>query len=151
MATQAHQATTLVLDTGTQAKRLQIDVTSKISLRKMVMEVARNRGVLTPIAARDLLQDGLAWFDHESKVTSPQDLLVDYERRACEYEGLESESWTVPADRRLVMKTRLRAGEYNCSLSSFANLILASALHRCHIATTIRAERRALHEQRDLQ
>lgn len=124
----------------TQTTRLQIGVTTKVSQHELVKKVAKKRGVSVSIAARDLLQDGLARFDHESRTVSPLELLTDYEHKANDYEGAETENWIIRADRRLVMKTRLRAGENERSLSSFANLILAKALSHCSLATTILAE-----------
>lgn len=124
----------------TQAKRLQIGVTTKVSQHELVKMVAKKRGVPVSIAATDLLRDGLDRFDQESCTISPSELLVDYERTANDYEGAESESWIIRADRRLVMKTRFRAGEYGCSLSSFTNFILAKALSHSSVAAAIRAE-----------
>jgi hypothetical protein len=136
------QPKTTTKDTGarTQTERLQIGVTTKASQHELVKTVAKKRGVSVSIAARDLLQDGLARFDQESRTVSPLVLLTDYERKANDYEGAASENWIIRADRRLVMKTRLRAGEYERSLSSFANVILANALMHCSLAATVRAE-----------
>lgn len=118
-----------------QATRLQIGVTTKVSQHDLVKKVARQRGVSVSIAARDLLEDGLARFDHESRTVSPSELLARYERKANNFEGAEAKNWIIRADRRLVMKTRIRAGEYGRSLSSFANFILAQALSHCsHVA-----------------
>lgn len=122
------------------ATRLQIGVTTKVSQHEMVKKVANKRGVSVSTAARDLLRDGLEKFDLESNTISPSVLLNDYERKANDYEGAESENWIIRADRRLVMKTRLRAGEYGCSLSSFTNVILANALSYCAFADIIREE-----------
>ncbi len=136
------QPTATNQDTGerTRAARLQIGVTTKVSQHELVKKVAKKRGVSVSIAARDLLQEGLARFDKESRTISPSELLTDYERKAHDYEGAESESWVIRADRRLVMKTRLRAGEYAHSLSSFTNYILADALSHCPHAAAVRAE-----------
>lgn len=124
----------------TQTARLQIGVTTKVSQHELIKTVAKKRGVPVSIVARDLLQDGLARFDQESRTASPLELLTDYERKSNDYEGAESEHWIIRADRRLVMKTRLRAGEYERSLSSFANVILANALRHCSLAATVHAE-----------
>ena len=136
--TMQHTATTQSKDERTQAARLQIGLTTKVSLHNLVKEVAERRAVSVSIAARDLLQDGLARFDRESRTVSPSELLTDYEREANDYEGAESESWIIRADRRLVMRTRLRAGEHERSLSSFANFILADALSHCPHAAAVR-------------
>jgi len=132
-------ATTQNLDDRTKAARLQIGLTTKVSLHKLVKAVADRRAVSVSIAARDLLQEGLARFDKESRTVSPSELLIDYERKANDYEGADSESWVIRAERRLVMRTRLRAGEYERSLSSFANFILADALSHCPHAAAVRA------------
>lgn len=120
--------------------RLQIGVTTKVSQHELVKKVAMKRGVSVSTAARDLLRDGLDRFDQESITVRPSKLLIDYERMANDYEGAESEHWIIHADRRLVMKTRLRAGEFERSLSSFANFILANALSHCSVAATVLAE-----------
>lgn len=132
--------TTQDMSERNQATRLQIGVTTKVSQHELVKKVAKRRGVPVSTAAIDLLRDGLNRFDQESCIISPSDLLIDYERIANDYEGAESESWIIRADRRLVMKTRFRAGEYGCSLSSFTNFILASALSHCAVAAAIHAE-----------
>ncbi|NAW67017.1 hypothetical protein CAG72_17625 [Photobacterium halotolerans] len=136
------QPSTTTQDTSerSQAKRLQIGVTTKVSQHELVKKVAKKRGVSVSIAARDLLQDGLDRFDHELLTVSPSELLANYERKANDYEGAETENWIIRADRRLVMKTRLRAGEYERSLSSFANFILANALSICPVADAVLAE-----------
>ncbi len=139
-ATMQPSTTTQVASERTQAARLQIGVTTKVSQHELVKKVAIKRGVSVSIAARDLLRDGLDRFDQESMTVSPSKLLLDYERKANDYEGAESENWIIRADRRLVMKTRLRAGEYECSLSSFTNFILANALSCCPVAAAVIAE-----------
>lgn len=137
-ATMQPIATTQYTDERSRAARLQIGLTTKVSLHELVKEVARKRAVSVSIAARDLLQEGLARFDKESRTVSPLELLTDYERKANDYEGEESENWIIRADRRLVMRTRLRAGEYERSLSSFTNYILADALSYCPDAAAVR-------------
>lgn len=134
------QSTDLTPDTEerTQA-RLQVGLTTKVSLHDLVKQIAKRRAVSVSIAARDLLQDGLARFDKESRTESPYDLLTEYERMANDYDGAESEHWVIRGDRRLVMRTRLRAGEYDRSLSSFANVIVANALSHCSHAAAILA------------
>jgi hypothetical protein len=129
-----------VIKERAQAARLQIGVTTKVSQHDLVKKVAKKRGVSVSTAARDLLRDGLDLFDQESMTASPSKLLIDYERKANDYEGAESENWIIRADRRLVIKTRLRAGEYERSLSSFTNLILANALSCCQVAAAVLAE-----------
>ncbi|GKW03172.1 hypothetical protein ACS91J_03065 [Pectobacterium carotovorum] len=124
----------------TPAVRLQIGLTTKASLHELIKKVARKRAVSVTIAARDLLRDGLARFDEESRTVSPLELLIDYERKANDFEGAESENWIIRAERRLVIRTRLRAGEYERSLSSFANYLLADALTYCPDAAFVRAE-----------
>lgn len=131
-------AATKITDKRTQAARLQIGLTTKVSLHELVRAVAKRRGVSLSIAARDLVQDGLARFDKESRTVDPSELLTDYERAANDYEGADSESWIIRADRRLVMRTRLRAGEYERSLSSFTNFLLANALSHCPHAAAVR-------------
>ena len=121
-------ATTKITDERTQAARMQIGLTTKVSLHELVRDVAKRRGVSLSIAARDLVQDGLTRFDKESRTVDPSELLTDYERTANDYAGADSESWIIRADRRLVMRARLRAGEYERSLSSFTNFLLANAL-----------------------
>lgn len=130
-------ATTKNTDERTQA-RLQIGLTTKVSLHELVRDVAKRRGVSLSIAARDLVQDGLTRFDKESRTVDPSELLTDYERTANDYAGADSESWIIRADRRLVMRTRLRAGEYERSLSSFTNFLLANALSHCPHAAAVR-------------
>lgn len=120
-----------------ESTRLQIGLTTKVSLHQVVKEVADRRAVPVATVARDLLQDGLVRFDKASQTISPSVLLAEYERRANDYAGTESENWIIRADRRLVMKTRLRAGEYGRSLSSFANFILADALIHCPEANPV--------------
>lgn len=132
-------ATTKNTDERTQA-RLQIGLTTKVSLHVLVRGVAKRRGVSLSIAARDLVQDGLSRFDKESRTVDPSELLSDYERTANDYAGADSESWIIRADRRLVMRTRLRAGEYERSLSSFTNFLLANALSHCPHAAAVREE-----------
>ncbi|WP_241579327.1 hypothetical protein [Rosenbergiella nectarea] len=126
-------------DTSPQAARLQVGLTTKVSLHWMVKKVAMKRAVSVTTAARDLLREGLDRFDKESMTISPSKLLVDYEREANDYEGEKTENWVIRADRRLVIRTRLRAGEYKCSLSSFANFLLADALNHCPDAAAVRA------------
>lgn len=133
-------STTQNTNVRTQPARLQIGLTTKVSLHELVKKVAQRRSVSVATAARDLLQEGLARFDNESRTISPSKLLSDYERKANDYDGADSENWIIRADRRLVMKTRLRAGEYERSLSSFANFILADALSYCPHAAAVRAE-----------
>ncbi|CAI2439862.1 hypothetical protein [Serratia marcescens] len=133
-------ANTLSTDTSTQTARLQVGLTTKVSLHELVKKVAKKRAVSVTTAARDLLREGLDRFDKESRTISPSKLLIDYEREANDYEGEASENWVIRADRRLVMITRLRAGEYKCSLSSFANYLLADALNHCPDAASVRAE-----------
>ncbi|MBI6682213.1 hypothetical protein [Pseudomonas viridiflava] len=137
-ATMQPTATTKITDERTQAARLQIGLTTKVSLHELVRRVAKRRGVSLSIAARDLVQDGLTRFDKESRTVDPSELLTDYERTANDYEGADSESWIIRADRRLVMRTRLRAGEYERSLSSFTNFLLANALSHCPHAAAVR-------------
>ena len=137
-ATMQPTATTKITDERTQAARLQIGLTTKVSLHELVRRVAKRRGVSLSIAARDLVQDGLTRFDKESRTVDPSELLTDYERTANDYEGADSESWIIRADRRLVMRTRLRAGEYERSLSSFTNFLLANALSHCPHAAAAR-------------
>lgn len=132
-------ATTKNTDERIQA-RLQIGLTTKVSLHELVRSVAKHRGVSLSIAARDLVQDGLTRFDKESRTVDPSELLTDYERTANDYAGADSESWIIRADRRLVMRTRLRAGEYERSLSSFTNFLLANALSHCPHAAAVREE-----------
>ncbi|MGU5677699.1 hypothetical protein ACV1C4_21705 [Aeromonas hydrophila] len=139
-ATMQTTATTKNAYKSTQVSRLQIGLTTKVSLHELVKKVARRRAVSVSIAARDLLQEGLTRFDKESRTISPSDLLIDYERKANDFEGTKSENWVIRADRRLVMRTRLRAGEHDRSLSSFANYILADALSHCPQAVAVRAE-----------
>jgi len=139
-ATMQPSITTQVSSERSQTTRLQIGVTTKVSQHELVKKVAIKRGVSVTTAARDLLREGLDRFDQESLTVSPSELLVDYERKANDYEGAESENWIIRADRRLVIKTRLRAGEYERSLSSFANFILANALSRCPVAAAVIAE-----------
>lgn len=133
-------ATAKITDERTQAARLQIGLTTKVSLHELVRGVAKRRGVSLSIAARDLVQDGLTRFDKESRTVDPSELLTDYERTANDYAGADSESWIIRADRRLVMRTRLRAGEYERSLSSFTNFLLANALSHCPHAAAVREE-----------
>ncbi|WP_282115437.1 hypothetical protein [Pseudoalteromonas arctica] len=121
-------------------RRQQIGVTTKVSQYGLVKKIAKKRGVPISTAARDLLKDALERFDSESMKMSPTDLLTNYEREANNYDGAKSESWIIRADRRLVMKTRLRAGEYNYSLSSFVNFILANELNYNTVADTINKE-----------
>lgn len=130
-------ATTKNTDERTQA-RLQIGLTTKVSLHELVRGVAKRRGVSLSIAARDLVQDGLTRFDKESRTVDPSELLTDYERTANDYAGADSESWIIRADRRLVMRARLRAGEYERSVSSFTNFLLANALSHCPHAAAVR-------------
>ncbi|MCS5515326.1 hypothetical protein NWF32_07845 [Pseudomonas qingdaonensis] len=137
-ATMQPTATTKITDERTQAARLQIGLTTKVSLHELVRRVAKRRGVSLSIAARDLVQDGLTRFDKESRTVDPSELLTDYERTANDYAGADSESWIIRADRRLVMRTRLRAGEYERSLSSFTNFLLANALSHCPHAAAVR-------------
>lgn len=127
-------ATIRNIEERTQAARLQIGLTTKVSLHELVKKVARKRAISVATAARDLLREGLARFDKESRTISPLELLLNYERKANDYEGTGSENWVIRADRRLVMRTRLRAGEYERSLSSFANCLLADALNHCPYA-----------------
>ncbi|KWS40885.1 hypothetical protein AL060_18300 [Pseudomonas syringae pv. rhaphiolepidis] len=132
-------ASTQKTDEKTQTARLQIGLTTKVSLHNLVKDVADRRGVSVSIAARDLLQEGLARFDKELRTVSPSEVLTDYERQANDYEGVASEHWVIRADRRLVMRARLRAGEHERSLSSFANFIIADALSHCPHAAAVRA------------
>lgn len=125
-------------DERTQAARLQIGLTTKVSLHQLVKAVAVRRGVTLSVAARDLLQDGLTRFDKESRTVDPSELLTNYERTANDYDGADSESWIIRADRRLVVRARLRAGEYERSLSSFTNFLLADALSHCPHAAAVR-------------
>ncbi|PCC97322.1 hypothetical protein [Halopseudomonas pelagia] len=122
------------------AARLQVGLTTKVSLHQLVKEVADRRAVSVSTAARDLFKDGLVRFDEESRTVSPSKLLSEYEFKANHYDGIESENWIIRADRRLVMRARLRAGEYGRSLSSFANFILANALSHCPHAAAVRAD-----------
>ena len=137
-ATMQPTATTKITDERTQAARMQIGLTTKVSLHELVRDVAKRRGVSLSIAARDLVQDGLTRFDKESRTVDPSELLTDYERTANDYAGADSESWIIRADRRLVMRARLRAGEYERSLSSFTNFLLANALSHCPHAAAVR-------------
>ncbi|KPY47210.1 Uncharacterized protein ALO48_03426 [Pseudomonas syringae pv. rhaphiolepidis] len=138
-ATMQSTASTQKTDEKTQTARLQIGLTTKVSLHNLVKDVADRRGVSVSIAARDLLQEGLARFDKELRTVSPSEVLTDYERQANDYEGVASEHWVIRADRRLVMRARLRAGEHERSLSSFANFIIADALSHCPHAAAVRA------------
>jgi hypothetical protein len=129
---------TTQMDEETRTARETIGLTTKVSLHTLVKAVAEKRGVSVSKAAWDLLQDGLIRFDKDSKSQSPSKLLTDYERKANDYDGADSASWVIRADRRLVMKTRLRAGEYERSLSSFANSVIADALSYCPVAAALR-------------
>lgn len=122
----------------TRTARETIGLTTKVSLHTLVKAVAEKRGVSVSVAAWDLLQDGLTRFDKDLRSQSPTKLLTDYERKANDYEGADSASWVIRAERRLVMKTRLRAGEYERSVSSFANSIIADALSYCPVAAALR-------------
>lgn len=124
----------------THAARLQIGLTTKASLHELVKKLASKRAVSVSTAARDLLREGLAKFDEESKTIAPSELLIDYERKANDFGGTGSENWIIRADRNLVIRTRLRAGEYEVSLSSFANYLLADALNHCPDAIAMRVE-----------
>lgn len=125
---------------STLSPRLQIGLTTKSSLHELVKKLASKRAVSVSTAARDLLREGLAKFDEESKTIVPSKLLIGYERKANDFGGAGSENWIIRADRNLVIKTRLRAGEYEVSLSSFANYLLAEALNHCPDVIAMRVE-----------
>ncbi|WP_429581449.1 hypothetical protein [Pseudomonas frederiksbergensis] len=127
------------MDEQTPAAREAIGLTTKVSMHILVKAVADERGVSVATASRDLLQDGLKRFDQESRTISPSQLLTDYERKANDFEGGESEHWVIRADRKLVNRTRLRAGEYERSLSSFTNFVIAQALSHCPVAIALRS------------
>lgn len=121
-----------ILDTNFEDTRLNIKLTSKVSLYESVKRVAQQKEVSAMVAAQDLLREGLDRFDEKSKTISPSKLLIDYERVVNNYEGEASENWIIYADRSLVIRTRLRAGECKCSLSSFANYLIVEALNNYH-------------------
>ena len=127
------------MDEQTRAAREVIGLTTKTSMHTLVKAVADKRGVSVATAARDLLQDGLTRFDQESRTVSPPQLLTDYERQANDFEGGESEHWVIRADRKIVNRTRLRAGEHERSLSSFTNFVIAQALSHCPVAAALRS------------
>ena len=116
------------MDEGTRKAREQIGVTTKVTLLAEIDAVAERRGVSRATAARELLQDGLARFNQESRSKNTSKLLAEYERKANDFFGAKTQSWSIRADRRLVMKTRLTAGEYERTTSSFVTGLLAEAL-----------------------
>lgn len=124
------------MDEVTRKAREQIGVTTKITLLAEIDAVAGRRGVSRATAARDLLQDGLTCFNQESKSKSTSKLLTEYERKANDFAGAKTQNWSIRADRRLVMKTRLAAGEHERSTSLFVNGLLAEALsHHVSVPT----------------
>lgn len=127
------------MDDATRTARETIGVTTKVSLRAMVKAVADERGVPVSVVARDLLQDGLSRFDRESRTKNTSKLLADYERKANDFFGAVTEHWVIRGERRLIMKARLTAGEYERSTSSFVNCVLAEALNHCETAAALRA------------
>ena len=133
------QAIAKPMDEKTRAARETIGLTTKVTMHGLVKDVATQRGVSVSTAARDLLQDGLIRFDKASRTEDPFQLLSDYERKANDHDGAESEHWVIRADRKLVVRARLRAGENERSLSSFANFIIAEALSKCPIASAVQA------------
>jgi histone H3/H4 len=133
------QAIAKPTDEKTRTARETIGLTTKITMHRLVKSVAAQRGVSVSTAARDLLQDGLARFDRASRTVDPTDLLTDYERKANDHGGGESENWVIRADRKLVVRARLRAGENERSLSAFSNFIIAEALSECPIASALQA------------
>lgn len=122
------------MDEKTRKAREQIGVTTKVSLLVELDAVAQSRGVTRSQVARDLLLDGLTRFDRESRTKSPAKLLAEYERKASDYSGAKKQNWSIRAERRLVMKTQLTAGEYEHSTSAFVNGLLAEALSHCPVA-----------------
>ncbi|RMU19801.1 hypothetical protein ALP33_02485 [Pseudomonas amygdali pv. lachrymans] len=133
------QAIAKPMDEKTRAARETIGLTTKITMHSLVKSVAAQRGVSVSTAARDLLQDGLTRFDKSSRTVDPSQLLNDYERKANDHEGADSENWVIRADRKLVVRARLRAGENERSLSSFTNFIIAEALSECPVASALQA------------
>ncbi|MEW7374989.1 hypothetical protein [Pseudomonas putida] len=125
------------MDEATRKAREQIGVTTKVSLLEEIDAVAKQRGISRAIAARDLLQDGLTRFDRESRTKSTSKLLAEYERKANDFAGAQTKNWSIRAERRLVMKTQLTAGEYERSTSSFVNGLLAEALSHCPVAAAL--------------
>ncbi|WP_426619484.1 hypothetical protein ACP3TY_06035 [Pseudomonas rustica] len=125
------------MDEATRKAREQIGVTTKVSLLDEIDQVAKSRGVPRSVAARDLLQDGLNRFDRESRTKSTSTLLAEYERKANDFSGAKTQNWSIRAERRLVMKARLTAGEYERSTSLFVNGLLAEALSHCPTAVAL--------------
>ncbi|KWV82724.1 hypothetical protein [Pseudomonas fluorescens] len=125
------------MDEATRRAREQIGVTTKVSLLEKIDSVAKSRGVSRAVAARDLLQDGLTRFDRESRTKSTSKLLAEYERKASDFVGADTQNWSIRAERRLVMKAQLTAGEYERSTSSFVNGVLAEALSHCPVAAAL--------------
>lgn len=125
------------MDEATRKAREQIGVTTKVSLLDEIDQVAKSRGVSRSVAARDLLQDGLTLFDRESRTKNTSKLLAEYERKASDFSGAKTQNWSIRAERRLVMKARLTAGEYERSTSLFVNGLLAEALSHCPVAVAL--------------
>lgn len=98
------------------------------SLHKIIKKISIEEDTTVRNTMQSLLWDGLDLFDKRLMTISPSVLLADYNEQFNKYEREENKSYVILNDRHLVMKTRLRAGEYECSLSFLINCLVDKAL-----------------------
>lgn len=108
--------------------RTSVEFSINSTLYNEVNALSKKTGEPINTIVLDLLKKGLNKFDRESVVVSPAELLLNY-KLTSENEEMENKTnWMLMADRNLIMKIRLRSGEYCPDLSFFLNYLINGAI-----------------------
>jgi hypothetical protein len=110
--------------------RETIHLSSKVSLKARVESRAQSKGFPADLAAADLLRKGMECFREAYSTRNPEDLLLAYRQKSDALEGSEILDWSFRAERKLVIRARLYAKEFEMPTSVFANYMIVEALGR---------------------
>ncbi|WP_150642632.1 hypothetical protein [Pseudomonas fluorescens] len=135
-----HQEDALHKSSLTKSRQETIGVTSKKSLHATVIDLATRRNEPVAVVARELVLEGFRSLEKQMLTISPTKLLETYEKKAKEYDGEATEQWMVRIDKKLAIKLKLTAKEYEKSASQVVAACLSNALvHHCATATSLAA------------
>ncbi|WP_139217561.1 hypothetical protein [Pseudomonas sp. NFPP24] len=123
-----HQEETLHKSSLTKSRQETIGVTSKKSLHATVINLAVQRNESVAVVARELVLEGFRSLEKEMLTISPTKLLETYEKKARDYDGDATEQWMVRIDKKLAIKLKLTAKEYEKSASQVVAACLSNAL-----------------------
>lgn len=107
--------------------RLKISAQMPVSLHSALTDMAERECSSVHLIADQLLRQGLVDFDTKTMYESPCVVLKALKDRMNNYPG-QTVDVVVPTDRRVVMRTSLRAGEYSSMVSEFASLMIIAGL-----------------------